>query len=140
MVQLEVPSEYGYVIFGQIVAGITLQVLGGEVMKARKKYNVQYPDMYSATSKEFNNVQRGHQNALETYSTFIFFNAVGGLKHPLLAAGFAVAWSIGRYLYQQGYMEGANKRYSKGGHLHWLGLLGSMGLSISLALSLLHFI
>ena len=46
MVAITIPAEYGYVILGQVGCFFVLQYLGNVVMKARKKYNVQYPEMY----------------------------------------------------------------------------------------------
>jgi hypothetical protein len=41
-------SEYGYVIIGSvIVPTIGLMMMGGNVMEARKKYNVKYPNLYA---------------------------------------------------------------------------------------------
>jgi hypothetical protein len=48
MVSLEIPKEFGYVIIVNVVGTFfTLFYLGGQVMAARKKYNVQYPIMYA---------------------------------------------------------------------------------------------
>ena len=56
MPTLDVPSEYGYVILANGVGTfVTLMALGGQVMAARKKYNVQYPNMYATPN--FHKVQ-----------------------------------------------------------------------------------
>ncbi len=48
MVAVEIPKEFGYVIVVNIIGTFfTLFFLGGQVMAARKKYNVQYPNMYA---------------------------------------------------------------------------------------------
>jgi hypothetical protein len=48
MPAIDVPSEYGYVIIVNVVGTfVTLMAMGGQVMAARKKYNVQYPNMYA---------------------------------------------------------------------------------------------
>ena len=143
MTVIDIPAEFGYVILGQIAAVFTLQYLGGKVMAARKKYQVTYPDMYSTdpTKKEFNCVQRGHQNALETYPTFIILNVLAGFRHPVPAAALAIAWCVGRIAFMKGYATGKpDQRYSYGGHLHYIGLVGSLLLSGHLALHLLGFL
>ena len=67
---LNLPDEYPYVLFAAIVAPfITSFVMGGKVMSARKKFNVQYPNLYATPgfhkeADEFNRVQRGHQVSL----------------------------------------------------------------------------
>jgi len=88
----------------------------------------------------FNLIQRGHQNALETLPHFLAFSLIGGMKHPLVVAGAGVLWCIGRVLFQKGYTEGENKRYSKGGGLHYIGLFVSGGAAISFALSQLKLV
>ena len=48
MVAVEIPKEFGYVIIVNVIGTFfTLFYLGGQVMSARKKYNVQYPIMYA---------------------------------------------------------------------------------------------
>ena len=145
MSTFNLPAEFGYVILGQIGAFVALQYMGTQVMKARKEYKVPYPDLYAPPSnekaKEFNCVQRGHQNALETYPTFIVFNIVGGLFHPVPAAVLSVLWSIGRILYQKGYSTGnPDKRYSYGGMLHWISIFGSIGIAGHGALRMLGYL
>ena len=47
MVTITVPPEYGWVVLGAGVAPvITSMYLGGFVMKARKEFDVQYPNLY----------------------------------------------------------------------------------------------
>jgi hypothetical protein len=48
MVAVEIPKEFGYVVVVNVVGTLfTLLYLGSQVMAARKKYNVQYPNMYA---------------------------------------------------------------------------------------------
>ena len=143
MTVLDIPAEFGYVIIGQIGAFFTLQYLGGKVMAARKKHQVTYPDMYSTdpNKKEFNCIQRGHQNALETYPAFALFNVIGGFRHPVPAAILAVTWSVGRIAFMKGYSTGKpDQRNSYGGQLHLVGLVGSLLLSGHTALKLLGYL
>jgi hypothetical protein len=64
-------------------------------------------------------------------------SVIGGLKHPVLVAIGGVFWIIGRILFMEGYKAGPDNRYGKGGALLWLGVLASLGSSISLTVSLL---
>ena len=92
-ISIEVPSHYGYVILTTVVGQfVTSFLMGGNVMEARKKYNVPIPNMYATPEyhKEadaFNRVQRGHQNLFESLGTYSLFALVGGLK-------YVDAWSI----------------------------------------------
>ena len=91
----------------------------------------------SQNADEFNYVQRGHQNALESYTGYLALSLLGGLKHPIPVAIGGLAWSIGRILYMEGYKSGPENRMKKGGFLFMIGGLTSLGASISLAYSLL---
>jgi len=143
---LSVDETYGLVIGAGIVSSFTLTYLGSRVDAARKKYNVPVPYQYATPELEaadvtgkrviFNRVQRGHQNALETYPQFLAFLLLGGLKHPYIAAIAGVGWSLGRVLYAHAYETGPSNRYKTGGFLHVIALLtvtiaaGSLALSI----------
>ena len=70
MAVLEVPNEYAYVIIANVIfTFITLQAMGVQVMSARKKYNVQYPNMYAIPNFHKVNIARmefisGFENAI----------------------------------------------------------------------------
>jgi glutathione S-transferase len=104
------PKEYGYVfavLGGSFFMNAFLTV---KVALARKKYNVQYPALYAAPGskyeQEFNCVQRGHQNMLESYSLVMLQMSVTGLAYPITAAAFGGIWVIGRVIYGVGYATG----------------------------------
>ena len=74
------------------------------------------PDRYaegkSKASREFNCVQRGHQQALETLPSFLLLSLVGGLRHPILTALAGVAWIVGRLRWAELYAKhGPEGRY-----------------------------
>jgi len=150
VVTLSLDEGYGLVIGASVVTGLTLGYLGSRVDAARKKYSVPLPYMYTTpeaddadtTGKKriFNRIQRGHQNALETYPQFLAFLLLGGLKHPYIAAAAGVAWCAGRILYQQAYQTAPENRYKTGGVLHLLSFLTVTGCTVSLALSLSRFL
>ena len=83
---------------------------------------------------EFNRVQRGHQNFLESSDSYAIMTLIGGLKHPIACAVGSVCYCVGSVLYMKGYSD--NKldvkmaRYKKGAgeivvhcvSLRWHGL------------------
>jgi glutathione S-transferase len=117
-------------------------------MAARKKYNVQYPNLYATPgyhkdADSFNRVQRGHQNMLEVVWFFVPAALIGGLKHPIAVAVEGVLFCIGSFLYQSGYSDNSlevNKgRHMRGGPIKYIGLFGVMGAAISAAGSLIKW-
>mmetsp|Transcript_17823 Transcript_17823/g.20312 ORF Transcript_17823/g.20312 Transcript_17823/m.20312 type:complete len:151 (-) Transcript_17823:228-680(-) len=150
MVSIEVPENYCYVVlFCGVLPAFLNFYLGGTVMSARKKYDVQYPNLYAVpgyhkNADEFNRVQRGHQNMLETISDFRTCAFVGGLKHPVTVAVCGVLYCVGRYLYMAGYMDNKSDvktaRHKKGGPIQFIANIVVMGCGMSSALTLCGFI
>jgi len=136
MVVLEIASEYGYVAAVGIASTFLLAWQGIMVGKMRKKFNIQYPTMYSNDNKLFNCYQRAHQNTLENYPQFLMLLFIGGLAHPCLTALSGVVWIAGKVSYSLGYYSGEPAKRMNGTY-SYLGLLTMLGTSISFTLRLL---
>jgi len=111
MLTLDVPDAYPWTLLSAtVVPFVTSFVMGGSVMTARKTFKVGYPNLYAVPgvhekADEFNRVQRGHQNMFESLSSMIAMTLVGGLKYPMVAASFSVAYCLGNYFYLKGYAD-----------------------------------
>ncbi|KAL8566301.1 hypothetical protein ACOMHN_028958 [Nucella lapillus] len=122
---LAIQSDYGYVMLVVVATWILNNWLGMQVMKARKKYDVQYPTLYSETSKEFNCVQRAHQNTLENIPMFLSFLLLAGLMFPRLSTVFGVIYLASRVVYAYGYYTGDPSKRNRGvfGYIGYIGLI-----------------
>jgi hypothetical protein len=73
----------------------------------------------------------------ELMTGFTACGLIGGLKHPLLAAGAGVFFSVGSYLYLLGYADMSldvnMARHLKGGPVNMVGVLMALGTAISSA-------
>merc|ERR1719229_435915 len=128
------PSNYGLVGLAMIFNLYILMYLGVQVGKARKKYGVEYPNMYAdpAHCKEpkmanmFNCIQRAHQNSLEQQPAFLTTVALASMKYPLVAGVSAFIMCLGRLAYAAGYSSGDPKKRMNGafGYIGFLALLG----------------
>merc|ERR1711865_148091 len=119
-VQVKLPKLYGAVIISNLcLSTVTMMMLGMRVSKARKECKeaaekegadskqFEYPNMYVSGGSEramyFNCTQRGHQQALETYTSFVGLSLVGGIRHPILTSAAGILWSIARLKWAEGY-------------------------------------
>ncbi|KAH7937474.1 hypothetical protein HPB49_012646 [Dermacentor silvarum] len=80
---LVVPREYGYVVLVGVGSTLVNAWLSFRVGRARRKYDVKYPAMYSDTNIVFNCIQRSHQNFLEGYPQFLMTLFLAGFEFPL---------------------------------------------------------
>lgn len=134
------PSAFSAVVCVNVVGStFTLMGLGFKVGKARADCGVDYPTMYASGADEksniFNCVQRGHQQALETYTSFVACSLIGGVTHPYFVTAAGVAWIIGRWQWAAGYSTGDPKaRYASfWSRFVWFSLLGVMTAAMSTA-------
>uniref|UniRef100_A0A2R5LGJ6 Glutathione S-transferase 3, mitochondrial n=1 Tax=Ornithodoros turicata TaxID=34597 RepID=A0A2R5LGJ6_9ACAR len=136
---LTLQREYGYVVLvgvGSAFVNLWHQSLVG---RARKKYDVKYPAMYSDKNMVFNCIQRAHQNYLENYPQFLFLLFAGSLEHPVLGAAAGAVYLAGRVCYAVGYSTGdPSKRYR--GAFQYLGLLTLLGTTIKLGVHMLGYL
>ena len=98
-----------------IIITFTVFLQGGMVGKARTKYKVELPTMYSDTEVMFNCYQRVHQNTLERLPLFLGLLLVAGLFNSIIAAVLGALWLLGRVLYSVGYYSGVPKNRIYGG-------------------------
>ena len=133
---LEVSPFLGLVVFSVLLYIFTLLYISSWVMRAREKYDVQYPVMYDDSKPMFNCVQRAHQNAIEAAPMFLAALAPAALVLPLPASILSVLYSIGRLLYARGYATGdPEKRHQ--GLVQYVALFGLIGIDVYAGLYLL---
>ena len=101
-------------------------------MKARKDYDVPYPNLYATPgyhkqADEFNRVQRGHQKIFESLSDFRAVAFIGGLQHPITCAVCGVVYCLGNVLFMAGYSDNKldvkTARLKKGGPIGMLAFV-----------------
>ena len=77
----------------------------------------------------------------ETQTIAILATLIAGLQYPIAASILNALYSVGNVFFQIGYadtkLDVAMARYKKGGGLKWVGLMGSIGMSINVAGKLL---
>lgn len=80
-------------------------------------------------NKTFNGLQRGHQNAVESYTMQVALSLIAGTKFPIAAAVANILWCVGRILYQQGYATKGPKGRLRGA-IQYFGVLTVLGLTL----------
>eukprot|EP00164_Ancoracysta_twista_P001336 GFYU01001744.1.p1 GENE.GFYU01001744.1~~GFYU01001744.1.p1 ORF type:complete len:145 (-),score=31.61 GFYU01001744.1:305-739(-) len=130
MFAVEFKPEYGYVLMSVGFSFILNTYQTVLVVKARRQYDVNYPDLYAPEShkhaKAFNSVQRGHQNTLESLAPLQVATVLSGLAYPVYAAGMFTSWCLTRFAYAYNYASGdPSKRVVPAalGHIPEFGLI-----------------
>eukprot|EP01083_Nonionella_stella_P230934 815896_1 len=140
------PSNYGLVGVMVLFNAYILMYLGVCVGKARKKYGVDYPNMYAdvhhsknkKNANIFNCVQRAHQNSLEQQPMFLTVCFLAAQKFPLVAGVSAFVVNLGRLAYAAGYSTGNPAKRSRG-FFGYFGLLALLGCSWIVCLDKMGF-
>jgi glutathione S-transferase len=144
MPSIEVPAHYGAVILCNVVAPAMLSmfVLAGKVMSARKEFSVAYPNLYGVPgvhkqADEFNKIQRGHQNMFESAIFYLPLSLMAGLEHPLAVAFGGLCYCVGSFAYQAGYTKTPNGRNQGLGPIKYIGFFTSLGVAIKMSISMI---
>jgi glutathione S-transferase len=141
MSNLVIPRGYGYCVGVFGATGFMNIYLMYNVIQARKKYKVDYPHLYAPESnehkKEFDSVQRAHQNTLESYPIVMLQMLVSGLAYPVASAVFGGLWTIGRVIYGYGYGKSGPTGRMVGAIVSHLGDFPLMGLIFKIAYDLI---
>jgi len=122
--------EHGYAAGVALSSWVVLQYMGVNVMKARKRYNVDYPALYASDSnpqaKLFNCIQRAHQNTLENYPQFLLVLGLGSIQYPLISSIGGAVYLLGRLAYFQGYSTGQpdKRQYGAFGYIGFFAMMG----------------
>uniref|UniRef100_A0AAV1V329 Glutathione S-transferase 3, mitochondrial n=1 Tax=Peronospora matthiolae TaxID=2874970 RepID=A0AAV1V329_9STRA len=137
---VELQPAHGFVpllIVGLLFVNLWAGILVG---KARKRYGIEYPQMYAEKSdknaKAFNCVQRGHQNILENIPIFLALLFTSSIYRPQIAATAGLFRILGFIMYMRGYASGDPKKRMRGG-FGYLAMLVNAGLSIEAGLHIL---
>eukprot|EP00475_Leptophrys_vorax_P025984 TRINITY_DN36379_c0_g1_i1.p1 TRINITY_DN36379_c0_g1~~TRINITY_DN36379_c0_g1_i1.p1 ORF type:complete len:146 (+),score=11.25 TRINITY_DN36379_c0_g1_i1:139-576(+) len=143
MATVVLPDAFGAVMLVVVAAIFLHQWMGVQVGMARKKFGVPYPLMYAQESnkhaREFNCVQRGHQNSLEALPQFFVLLLLAGLQYPWTATIAGGVYVVSRYFYFTGYATGNPDGRYRG--MGWaLGMLVLIGCNVAFALRLLGVI
>jgi len=133
--------EHGYAAGVAVSSWFVLQYMGVNVMKARKRYNVDYPALYASDStpqgKTFNCIQRGHQNTLENYPQFLLMLGLGSMQYPLVSSIGGAIWLLGRLAYFHGYSSGQPEKRQYGA-FGYVGMFVMMGCAVKTIYNLFH--
>ncbi|PSC71425.1 Microsomal glutathione S-transferase 3 [Micractinium conductrix] len=141
MVAFELSPSHGWV--GLCVAAgavIHNMWMGVKVGQARKKYNVAYPALYAPpghkNEKEYNCVQRAHQNSLENLPGFFALLLTAGLRYPVSAAIAGAVYLVGKIVYFNGYSTGDPAARQRGA-FSYFGYFGLLGMVVRWSIELL---
>ena len=81
-----------------------------------------YAEGFSKPARDFNCVQRGHQQALEMLPQFMALSLVGAIRFPITCAIGGILYNIGRLSYAEGYSSGdPAARYANKGRWIYFG-------------------
>ncbi|KAF4139126.1 MAPEG family [Phytophthora infestans] len=132
-IQLELQPAHGFVPLVVVLLHVVNTWAGHQIGVARKKYGVDYPQMYAEKSeknaKAFNCVQRGHQNIVENIPSFVGLFFPSALYRPQVATAAGLVRILGFVVYMRGYSSGDPQKRMQGAFGHF-ALLVNVGLSV----------
>ncbi|KAJ1950756.1 hypothetical protein IWQ62_006517 [Dispira parvispora] len=149
MSAITIEPAFAWPILSALSIGVQCFLTGAGVGKARKRYNVPYPDMGSGRHAaklsdedwtQFNNVQRTHQNYVEQLSQVQAAVLLAGLFYPCLSSGLGLTYMLGRFLYTRGYRGDGPSGRIPGFILATLSYAGMIGTAVFGSLQLLNYI
>mmetsp|Transcript_6793 Transcript_6793/g.13980 ORF Transcript_6793/g.13980 Transcript_6793/m.13980 type:complete len:164 (-) Transcript_6793:144-635(-) len=136
-VKIEIPEGYALCFVPLALSWLMNLFLTLQVIMGRKKYNVQYPNLYAPPGhkdgEKFNCIQRAHQNTLESWSMVMITMLAVGLVYPVSSALSGLAWVLGRFVYGFGYALGNPSFRMPGGILSHVGDFPLMGMAFRIA-------
>mmetsp|Transcript_90676 Transcript_90676/g.189572 ORF Transcript_90676/g.189572 Transcript_90676/m.189572 type:complete len:161 (+) Transcript_90676:123-605(+) len=101
--KLEFPEGYALCFIPLAASWVLNFCLTLLVVRARHKYDVQYPALYAPPGHKdeiaFNCVQRTHQNTLESWAMVMITMLFCGLVFPITSAISGMLWVFGRFVY-----------------------------------------
>uniref|UniRef100_A0A7S2BLR8 Glutathione transferase n=1 Tax=Octactis speculum TaxID=3111310 RepID=A0A7S2BLR8_9STRA len=134
--EMEIPASYGLLFIPLALSWLVNIFLTVMVGNARKKYDVQYPNLYAPADHKdavkFNCVQRAHQNTLESWAPVMVTMFATGLVYPVSSSISGVIWCMGRVVYGIGYSFSPSLRLP-GGLLTHVGDFPLMVMAIRIA-------
>ncbi|TMW56480.1 hypothetical protein Poli38472_006490 [Pythium oligandrum] len=140
MVAVLLKKEHGYILLLVLLMVCVNTWAVEKVDKARKHYGIHYPQMYAEKGhpfeKEFNCVQRAHQNMLEALPLFLALLFTSSIYRPGVAAICGLVRILGFIVYVHGYSSGDPEKRVWGA-FGYLGFLGFLGLTFEGALKFL---
>lgn len=135
--KIDIPDGYALCFVPLALSWIVNLFLTFQVVRARKKYGVNYPALYAPPGhkheEKFNCIQRAHQNTLESWSMVMFTMFAVGLVYPVAAAVSGFMWVLGRFVYGFGYALGNPSYRMPGGILSHFGDFPLMGMAFRIA-------
>jgi len=124
-IKIEFPEGYALCFVPLALSWVMNYFLTIQVIMARKKYDVQYPNLYAPhghkDGDKFNCVQRAHQNTLESWSMVMVTMFATALVYPTASAISGLLWVLGRFVYGIGYALGNPNFRMPGGLLSHCG-------------------
>ncbi len=100
---LKVPDRYGYVILSTVLGSLFLvpNLMAVFMKEARRNlaWGIPFIPGNHRGAEYLSELQRGHQNILDSLPTVALAALIGGLRHPLLCTFYSALHAAECYLY-----------------------------------------